>query len=270
MSLPHTCEALVPEPTDFVPIRSPQAAHSFIASLIAGKDFLEIGTRNGDGMRCFTIHAKRATAIEYNRAYCASLSKASSEIAASHPGKGFHVTCSDYRSSGVLDADVISWWEQSPLDNIEGLTHARKEQRAGRLRSTSQAVLLFDSKWHLDIEDWQALCPLASWSARIPFDERKACLKTRGTSRKRLDLCDRAVGSFIVAGIPIKGFDRYGSLTKEERVSCQARHRRGHRNVTDPSAWQVYTEVHEASSSSITRGATALSWTSWWTRKSGE
>lgn len=259
----------MPEPIDFVPIRSPQAAHSFIASRIAGKDFLEIGTRNGDGMRCFTFHAKHATAIEYDRGYCTSLRNASSQIAASHPGKGFHVTCSDYRSSGVLDADVISWWEQSPLDNIEGLTHARKEQRAGRLRNTAEAVLLFDSKWHLDLEDWQALCPLASWSARIPFDERKACLKIRGTSRKRSALCDRAVGSFIVAGIPIRSFDRYGSLTKEERVSCQARHRRGHKNVTDQNAWQVYTEMREVSLGKFAWGTAAHSWMNWLREKTG-
>ena len=61
--MPQTCEVAVPSPLDAPPIRSPQAVHSFIASRLPGKDLVEIGTRNGDGMSCFALHARKATAI---------------------------------------------------------------------------------------------------------------------------------------------------------------------------------------------------------------
>ena len=106
---PRTCEEAVPSPQDTPPIRSPQAVHTFIAGRVAGKELVEIGTRNGDGMQCFTLHASKSTAIEYSKPYCKSLRERSAQIAAAHPGKGYKVTCSDYRTGGVLDGDIITW-----------------------------------------------------------------------------------------------------------------------------------------------------------------
>ena len=42
------CARLVPDIVDASPVRSPQALHSLIASRIANKTLVEIGTRNGD------------------------------------------------------------------------------------------------------------------------------------------------------------------------------------------------------------------------------
>ena len=241
MPLPTTCETLVPLPRDSPPIRSPQAVHSFIASRLSGKELIEIGTRNGDGMNCFTHHAKHATAIEIAKEYCVSLRQRSKQIEADHPGKGYNVTCSDYRVGGVLDADVITWWEQHPLDNIPGLKHARKEQDAGRLRKGAEAILLFDPKWGLDVRGWNALCPLSTWSARIHFDEQKKCLADNGGKSPRGSAtCNRAFGHFIVAGIPISNVPLLTSVTEDERLKCQKRHRAGYNAVTDPNAWQFY------------------------------
>ena len=61
------------------------------------------------------------------------LRERSAQIEAAHPGRGYKVTCSDYRAGGVLDADIITWWEQEPLVNVPALHHARREQVAGRL-----------------------------------------------------------------------------------------------------------------------------------------
>ena len=66
------CEAAVPTPRDTPPTRSPQAVHSFIAAVSAGKTLVEIGTRNGDGMLCFAKNARQATAIEIDVHYCAA------------------------------------------------------------------------------------------------------------------------------------------------------------------------------------------------------
>ena len=173
-------------------------------------------------MNCFTMHAKKATAIEYAQGYCRSLERRAKKIEATHPGKGYSVTCSDYRAGGVLDADIITWWEQDPLLNIPGLRHTRREQKLGKVRATAEAILLFDPKWFMDVDGWKALCPLASWSVRIPFDERPKCLSDHGgQSPKGPETCDRAFGHFIVAGIPISSVHRLHTITEEERVACQ-------------------------------------------------
>lgn len=244
MPLPKTCEQLVPSSHDAPPIRSPQVVHSFIASRIAGKDLVEIGTRNGDGMSCFALHARRATAIEYAKEYCVSLEQRSKTIEASHPGMGYKVTCADYRTGGVLDADIITWWEQSPLENLPALSHARRQQALGKVRANAQAILLFDPKWPDDVKGWDALCPLASWSARIPFDERAKCLSDNGgASPEGPATCDRAFGHFIVAGIPIARVGRalenqLKVYTDKQRAKCQERHRNGWRTAT--GTWQLY------------------------------
>jgi hypothetical protein len=59
-----TCSAAV-RPVDAVPIRSPQAVHSVLASeYFAGKHIVEIGTRNGDGISCFSKTAASSIAFE--------------------------------------------------------------------------------------------------------------------------------------------------------------------------------------------------------------
>ena len=114
-----TCEELVPNPLDAPPIRSPQRVHTLLATQIfSGKEIVEIGTRNGDGMGCFAIHARKATAIEYSKPYCISLENRSRALAKTNPehfgkSRAYEVACSDYRQGGVLDGDYITWWERA-------------------------------------------------------------------------------------------------------------------------------------------------------------
>ena len=56
------CAHLVPDIVDAAPVRSPQALHSIIASRVANKSLVEIGTRNGDGVACFSQLAASAIA----------------------------------------------------------------------------------------------------------------------------------------------------------------------------------------------------------------
>jgi hypothetical protein len=48
-SAPINCSALVAQPYDVAPIRSPQAVHTFLAAHFQGRRIFEIGARNGDG-----------------------------------------------------------------------------------------------------------------------------------------------------------------------------------------------------------------------------
>ena len=95
-----------------------------------------------------------------------------------------------------------------PLLNTGALTHLHNEVISGRVRSTAQAVLLFDPKWRLDRVGWPKLCPIASWSRRIEFDEKQLCHEKKqagaGSFNPRHPAsCTRAQGHFIVAGFPV-------------------------------------------------------------------
>lgn len=105
---PIDCASLV-KPVDWPPIRSPQAVHSTVAELLRKTDAVEIGTRNGDGMRCFAQTARSAVAIELESRYCTELRLHSRNMTAAGLG-GFRVHCQDYRR-GTPDADFYTLWE---------------------------------------------------------------------------------------------------------------------------------------------------------------
>ena len=137
---PHTqavdCTAHVKAPIDVAPIRSPQAIHSYIASRIAGKRIVEIGTRNGDGMMCFSQVAANATAVEYDKPYCDRLRV--------RARGSFHVHCADYRK-GLPAADFYTWWQQEPdLADSALLAFLRREAAAGQVPPGAQAIPIFD------------------------------------------------------------------------------------------------------------------------------
>jgi len=119
------CERLVPDPVDAPPMRSPQAVHSALLPRVTGKDLVEIGTRNGDGISCFAQVARRATAIELSPAYCKKLRERSGRLHNS-TGRHFAVDCRSYRNAD-LDADVITWWAEEPiLKELGRLAGARR------------------------------------------------------------------------------------------------------------------------------------------------
>ena len=86
------CTKLVTNPIDASPIRSPQALHSAIASRLANRSLVEIGTRNGDGFACFARVARSALAVEASKPYCDKLR-----------ARGFAVVCSKYQWAATLD-----------------------------------------------------------------------------------------------------------------------------------------------------------------------
>lgn len=220
----NICKRVVPNPVDAPPIRSPQLVHSLIATYVAAKELTEIGTRNGDGMRCFATTAKRATAVEIDKHYCDSLTKRADELRLE--GRNLTVVCADYRSAAKkLDADVITWWEQYPLVNLDALMYLRRSQAAGDIRPAAEAILLFDPLWPDDVVGWRRLCPVASWSARVPFDEHRRCLKRNGgVSPTGSETCDRARGHFTVAAFPIRRVRHLGKMTDSDRDACVRAH----------------------------------------------
>lgn len=200
------CAKLV-RPVDPSPIRSPQLVHSVLARNLAGKAVVEIGTRNGDGIKCWSRVTKSATAVEMDPAYCKKLRGAAN----------FSVHCARYQA--VLDkpstADVYTWWQQAPhLTNSEALRHLRAAQRQGKIRATAEAVMLFDHSWPEDTRSWSKLQPHVAWHTSVAYDERDTCRALTpdapadaagGPSRAHPDRkwCYRAAGTFTIASIPI-------------------------------------------------------------------
>ena len=189
------CSEIV-SPLDYPPIRSPQAVHSVIAEKVQDKDVIELGTRNGDGMSCFARFASTATAIEYDRTYCARLKKRASLQSPFI----WSVQCVDAFRYKNFDADIITWWQQQPLTNFAVLERLKKEQCAGRIRPSAEAILIFDEKWPKDMKDLGLLSDAFTWQQRIPFDEHRMCVEDATKGR---DLCQRSKGAFIVASLSI-------------------------------------------------------------------
>ena len=85
------------------PIRSPLLVADYLISKMAGKTYVEIGTRDGDIFDCVAPHAKQAISIEMDPAYCRSLRQ-----------RGHTVVCGQLNASSAANilpnADVYFWW----------------------------------------------------------------------------------------------------------------------------------------------------------------
>ena len=201
---PPDCAVLVDRPVDPSPIRSPQAVHSVIAERVVGKDLAEIGTRNGDGMACFSQFARSAVAIEMQPDYCTKLRRRSQAAGSGN----FSVLCDMYQKS-IPDADVYTWWQEPPhLENSEVLRYLRRLQLDGKIRRDAEALVLFDHSWPPDMDSWRKLGHLASWEHTLDFDEYALCLQMLPEGHADRHWCPRArEGKFTVGAIRIRDVD---------------------------------------------------------------
>ena len=116
------CSVMVPAPIDAAPIRSPQAIHTAMLPHISGQHLVEIGTRNGDGMACFSQVTASALAVELSRPYCDYLERRAAE---QQPGRSWQVTCRDYRSVSKFEGQVFTWWQQCVMSDSNTHVHGR-------------------------------------------------------------------------------------------------------------------------------------------------
>lgn len=197
------CSVIVSSPVDGTPIRSPQDVHTSLLPHFVGKEVIEIGTRNGDGMSCFCKYAKKATAVELATHYCGKLRERSDALKQAG-GNGFEVLCSDYRKAPNLDADIFTWWQEPPhLRNHAALESLLGFVLAKKVRSTAIAAMVFDPKFHMDAADYKIYRKYAvgegAWADTVPVDEFDLCHKL---VRKHA-LCGRARGTFYTLGVPL-------------------------------------------------------------------
>lgn len=190
---------------DVSPIRSPQSVHTFLLPWLQGKEVVEVGTRNGDGMECFAQVASKATAVEMDRQYCDVLKKRSRRIR-----WGFKTLCGKLQQFPEVDADVFTWWLGGSLDK-ECLMYLREQQRQGKIRHGAALLLLFDLGMPSSARAALSFgSVLNATRFEVPFDEADDC-RTRlhnsrlsplydgvGSTGLSPRLCQRAKGTFIV------------------------------------------------------------------------
>lgn len=197
-------------PVDPAPIRSPREIHTLLLSRFAGKDVAEIGTRNGDGMNCFARVTKSAVAIEMDQEYCRKLEVRAADLTAKGH-RSYTVACRKYQD-GTPDADIYTWWQQSPfLKNEELLDTLVSLQRQGKVRQGAEAVLLFDHKWEPDMKSLRRLETFMTWRANAIYNERDFCYAAVPKESVNYNFCKtRGAGTFTVAAIPLSKYHPHG------------------------------------------------------------
>lgn len=149
---------------DEYPIRSPLAVADFLAPIVSGRSFTEIGTRNGDIMGCLAHFARKVTAIELDANYCKKLRE-----------RGFEVVCRAVETVSATDlpaGDVYFWWPMwSPRQNEAWLRQLMQVHRDSGRRAV--AYIAHDSHWAPDMQTLKRLTPhyRATNVTRIFFDE---------------------------------------------------------------------------------------------------
>ena len=210
------CSTLVPLPVDASPIRSPQAVHSAMLRHLANRTIVEVGTRNGDGISCFSHFTAGAVAIEFAPEYCSKL-RTRADILGNRTGQPvFQVRCGNYKSTGVLpDADLYTWWQQAPhLTDRKLLNFLRRAQLQGSIRDNAMALIVSDGSWSLDRRGWLHLDSMSSWDENVDFDEQASCLQ-----RYQRKLCQRAKGTFRIYGVPIANVPQRNQARPAQKVS---------------------------------------------------
>ena len=193
------CSALVQSPAEISPIRIPQAVHSAMLQHLANRSVVEIGTRDGDGLACFSHVASTVVAVELDPAYCPTLRKRAGDhwrLGDGNRKVTFEVRCGKYRTPDMVpDADVYTWWQQPPDTTDRKLLHfLREAQMQGVIRPTAMALVLSESSYPPDRMGWRWLQTVASWTEDAEFDEQASC-EQRTEQRRRRKLCQRAKGS---------------------------------------------------------------------------
>lgn len=186
-----TCSAAV-RPVDAVPIRSPQAVHSVLASeYFAGKHIVEIGTRNGDGISCFSKTAASSIAFEAKTPYCRKLEERQQ---VEHSRYTVRCTIFGGPDMGTMpDADVFTWWVGHAALDVQLLHELCWRLSCGQLRTNATAVVLFD---HNDKGDMSSLRHLRHMGTVLHAS--RGCHSTRWSTVARclgpiIPICSRSL-----------------------------------------------------------------------------
>lgn len=190
-------------------MRAPLRVLNLLAQRFRGHAIAEIGTRNGDGMQCFSKVARSALAVEMQPAYCERLRvrQANAHVAAGVSGSGsYTIVCKKFQDvddEQMRGVEKIHWWVGGMV-NAMLLQHTMALYARGVLHRDAEVLINFDMRMGSDIANWRKLQPMAHWSKEVDFDECDACSRRYPISTQdRFLTCARAIGTFLVAGFRV-------------------------------------------------------------------
>jgi hypothetical protein len=197
----------------------------------AGKHMVEIGTRNGDGISCFSKTAASSIAFEAQTPYCRKLEERQQ---VEHSRYTVRCTMFGGPDMGTMpDADVFTWWVGHVSLDLQLLHELCRRLSCGQLRTNATAVVLFDHKSKDDMNTLRHLRHMGSVAReqRVPFDEMEHCRALLRANNSDLlavikaqpFVCNRARGNFTIATLPIA---RLATLSPPQ-CQCSARQTRG-------------------------------------------
>lgn len=260
--------ATVVTPRDPPVLRSPQEVHSYLSKRFAGRHVVEIGSRYGDGMSCFGRRTASLTIFEGAKEYCPILEQrlqqmkqelaigASTTSGAPYTRNrqnvsaySFQCAFFDAKLEEAPDADFYTWWIIGGV-NDRLLCELHRRVTSGQVRTSVQAVILFDHQMESDMENLLQLHNRTwiDWSLDITYNETGLCESLRpqlvsasGKSKnphahfffsRFPQLCSRAAGTFTVLALGVARIKREECMAIEqlEKAKSQVgkRHRMSH------------------------------------------
>lgn len=110
--------------------------------MVQGKEYVEIGAREGDILACVAHYARKAAVVEANAEYCKGLRHLSSEVTRQGSLSTMEVICPFlFDAEHAVDADVYYTWMLPPvLWEVLGALHGAMV--AGKIRSTAKLVTI--------------------------------------------------------------------------------------------------------------------------------
>ena len=148
---------------DTYPVRSPLMVADFLAPKVKGKQFCEIGTRNGDIMSCLSHFAANVTAIEMDPPYCKKL-----------VSRGFRNICKPVEEASdaeLAHCDVYFWWPMDPRSQNEVWLKQllAQHRRSGK---GAEVYVAHDTHWKFDMKTLPNLVTkYGGQITRLFFDE---------------------------------------------------------------------------------------------------
>ena len=238
------------ELVDVSPMRAPVSVLSALAAIFRARVIAEVGTRNGDGINCFSRVAKRALAIEMDESYCSKLRERRAKLAATGGGS-YEVVCTPFQhvpATLLRDIELLHWWVGGNL-NAAMFAHVISMHDRGSLRHDVEVVANFDLRWGIDAANWRSLAPMARWHRSVDYDECDACTRRYPMDKQdRFLNCARAVGTIVIAGFRVAQLNLsavaaatpMGSPPNDyQRSPCPGPTRASkHHNGTRPVGWR--------------------------------
>ena len=164
---------------DAPPIRASLRVMEHVASLAAGRSFVEIGSRHGDLIDCVSHLTSSAVSIEGDHHYCKTLKRR-----ADASGGRWSTVCTMFTSetNPMPRGSLYFTWVPHYLD-VPFLFAFAAQQARGGIPNSSRIAVGFDMHHPPEVRCWRAIRRFSESHTRVAFDERIKGL--RGNQHRR-------------------------------------------------------------------------------------